>query len=96
MNFLGLKLWPNNYRIIFLLILLLSGYFLPIGFFVAVAIVGMVLFDYFFEPAVLFFVAEVIFGLPSVEWSPYPFLGTICFMLGVVVLQEVKRVVLIS
>jgi len=96
MNSRGFKLSLNKYRIIFGGALLLSGFFLPIGFFIAIGLIGVVLFDRYFEPAVVFFIIEAIFGLPSVDWSPYPFLGTISFILLALLVQEIKRFVLIG
>ena len=91
MNSLGLKLFTNKIdRLIFGLLLVLSAYFLPTYLLVVVSLIGIVIFSYYYEAAVVFFGLELVFGIPVLGWSPYYFLGTVSMLLGILIVEEIK------
>jgi hypothetical protein len=96
MSFRGWKSLPNKYRFVFILALLASGYFLPIYFFLVIAGIGIIIFDNFYEPVGFLFVVETIYGVPMESWSPFPFLATVVSLLVVLIIEEIKKVILIK
>jgi len=91
MNYLGLKLFTKGIdRLIFGLLLILTAYFLPTYLLIVVGGLGLIIFSYYYEIAIVFFVMELVFGIPVLGWSPYYFAGTICVLLGIVVVEEIK------
>lgn len=91
MNSLGLKLFTNNLdRIVFGLLLVLAAYLLPTSLLVLVSGLGIVIFPYYYEAAIVFFGLELVFGIPTTDWSPYYFIGTVSLLLGILIVEEIK------
>lgn len=83
-------------RIIYSLLLLASIYLVPIWLFVILCLVGILLFDQYYEAVILWFFLELIFGIPLLTWSPFIFIGTISMVVLVLVSAIVKKMVLLN
>ena len=77
-------------RIIISCILLFSVLFLPFWVSVAIAIIGMIAFRYYFEAVVLLLLSDLLFGAPTARFYNFTFVSFTLSLVLLIVIEFVK------
>lgn len=80
-------------RLTFDLWLSVAIFALPAYFGYIAAAVGLVIFPFYLEAAIFYFIANLAFSLPTDSWSPYVFWQTIMALLSLAVIMEIKNLI---
>lgn len=83
-------------RVLFSLLLVLACYTMPIWLFGGLCVIGIALFTDYYEVPLLWCILELVFGVPTVSWSPFMFIGTISMLLIILIAEAIKRQVFVT
>lgn len=81
-------------RLTFDLWLSVAIFALPVYFGYVGAAIGLIIFPFYIEAALFYFIANLAFSLPTESWSPFVFWQTIVALLLLAIIMEVKALIL--